>query len=68
MIAWTAIIQAHSSYGQARVALQLFQQMKEASVSPIEKTYAYVLSVIANLASMHEGQCIHNGLMVFLQS
>jgi pentatricopeptide repeat protein len=64
ILAWTAIIKAHNIHGQTQEALQLFHEMQEAGVLPDEYTYSCILSVIADLASLHEGQHIHTQLMV----
>jgi pentatricopeptide repeat protein len=64
ILVWTAMIKALNMHGQAHEALQLFHEMQEAGVSPDEYTYSCILSVIADLANLPEGQHIHNQLMV----
>jgi pentatricopeptide repeat protein len=61
---WTTIIQAHNSHGNAKEGLRLFHEMKQEGVTPDEYTFASILSVIAELGNLKEGQHIHSQLMV----
>lgn len=61
---WTTIIQAHNNNGETKEALQLFHKMKTEGISPDEYTFASILSVIADLGNLQEGQYIHSQLMV----
>ncbi|XP_051126729.1 pentatricopeptide repeat-containing protein At2g37310 [Andrographis paniculata] len=52
VIAWTAIISAYASHGDAKVALSLFEEMLKRGIKPDAVTYTAVLSA-----------CAHSGLV-----
>jgi pentatricopeptide repeat protein len=66
VITWTAIIRAYNIHEQGQEALQLFHEMQESGVVPNEYTYSSILSTIADLTNLQEGQQIHTQLMVIL--
>jgi pentatricopeptide repeat protein len=64
---WTAIIRAHNVHGQGQQSLKLFHEMQESGVVPDEYMYTLMLSVIADLTNLQEGQQIHTQMKVMVQ-
>jgi pentatricopeptide repeat protein len=67
VVTWGVIIQAYSMHGQGQEALQLFHEMQESGFSPNEHTYLLILTVIADLGNLQEGQQLHTQLKVLVK-
>lgn len=63
-VVYTSMIQAHNIHGQTLEALALYHKMQDTGIPPNQHTYATVLSTIADLYILLEGQRIHVQLMV----
>jgi pentatricopeptide repeat protein len=67
VVTWGVIIRAYSIHGQGQEALQLFHEMQESGSSPNEHIYLSILSVIADLGNLQEGQQLHAQLKVLVK-
>ena len=67
VVTWTSIIQACNICGQDQEALKLFHEMNQSGVTPNEYTYSSILSVIADLRNLQEGQKVYTQLKVILK-
>lgn len=60
VVTWTTMISGHLQDGQSEEALKFFSEMQAAdNVKPNEGTFVSVLGACSNLASLCEGQQIH---------
>ncbi|KAK1409092.1 hypothetical protein QVD17_35617 [Tagetes erecta] len=55
VISWTSIITGFAKHGQAKSALEVFEQMLGAGVKPNEVTYIAVLSACSHAGMVNEG-------------
>ncbi|KAJ8445688.1 hypothetical protein Cgig2_026015 [Carnegiea gigantea] len=60
VISWNAMISGYSQNNQPKEALDLFHDMLEGGVAPIEATLVCVLSACAQAGCFNLGQWIHN--------
>ncbi|KAH0973459.1 hypothetical protein GBA52_025615 [Prunus armeniaca] len=62
-VPWTAIISAYVQNGLHVEALELFNEMRRANVSPDQATFASILRASANLASLSLGKQLHSSVI-----
>jgi pentatricopeptide repeat protein len=60
LVTWNAIIAGHVQNGHAKEALELFHQMQLVDMKPNSVTMLSVLPACADLASLQQGNWIHN--------
>eukprot|EP01018_Ginkgo_biloba_P008465 Gb_26313 [translate_table: standard] len=63
LVSWNSMIAGYTQNGYFTEALKLFQQMQLMCVKPNPDAFASVLSACANLAALHEGKKIHEGIV-----
>jgi pentatricopeptide repeat protein len=61
---WAAIIQGCRINKRTNEAWELFQEMERDQVVPNEITFSTILSILAEMTNLHEGQRIYRQLMV----
>eukprot|EP01018_Ginkgo_biloba_P031723 Gb_04385 [translate_table: standard] len=63
VVSWNAMIAGYAQNGYFDEALKLFQQMQQTGLKPVSDTFASVLPVCANLASLERGKEIHEDII-----
>eukprot|EP01018_Ginkgo_biloba_P032084 Gb_05882 [translate_table: standard] len=63
VISWNAVISGYAQNGHGEESLKLLQQMQSAGVKSNSETFAIVLPVCANLASLEQGKEIHEAII-----
>ncbi|XP_043722578.1 pentatricopeptide repeat-containing protein At4g39952, mitochondrial [Telopea speciosissima] len=58
VISWNVIISGYGIHGEAKSAIEIFQQMEESGVEPNELTFLAVLSACAHAGLVEEGKYI----------
>ena len=58
------MIQAHQVHGQGDKAVKLFEEMYTAGIAPNESTFSIILSIVATMSDLNQGQKIHMLLKV----
>lgn len=53
---WTTMLRSYASYGQGRMAIEVFNRMKEETVAPNEITLVAVLSACSHSGLISEGE------------
>ncbi|KAJ0967555.1 hypothetical protein J5N97_024472 [Dioscorea zingiberensis] len=59
-VAWNSIITGYAQNGLENEALDLFREMRREGVKPTRSTLGSVLSAIANLMAIDQGQIVHS--------
>ncbi|KAF8394262.1 hypothetical protein HHK36_020469 [Tetracentron sinense] len=60
VVAWNVMISGHAKSGYEVEAIKFFQYMREAGIKSTRSTLGSVLSVIASLAILRQGQQVHS--------
>ena len=63
-VSWTSMIAGYTRHGLASVALELFWKMQHNAVAPNEVTFANALTASSLIASLEEGQLIHDMVLI----
>ncbi|KAL6073169.1 Chlororespiratory reduction 2 [Balamuthia mandrillaris] len=63
VVTWTSMIVAEIQCGNGKEALELFQQMQQAGVSPNSFTYTSVLKACGSIADLETGKQVHAQLL-----
>ncbi|KAH7691089.1 TPR-like protein [Dioscorea alata] len=58
-VAWNSIISGYAQNGHEDEALELFREMRGKGVKPTRSTLGSLLSAIANLMAIYQGQQVH---------
>ncbi|XP_052197696.1 pentatricopeptide repeat-containing protein At4g39952, mitochondrial [Diospyros lotus] len=58
VISWNVMISAYGVHGDAKSALEIFQQMERSDVKPNELTFLAVLSACTHAGLVQEGKCL----------
>eukprot|EP01018_Ginkgo_biloba_P020813 Gb_00194 [translate_table: standard] len=60
VVSWNAMITGYAQTGHSSEALELFNQMQLACVTPNSVTMLSVLQACSSLGALQQGKCIHN--------
>ncbi|KAJ7534651.1 hypothetical protein O6H91_13G104200 [Diphasiastrum complanatum] len=59
VFSWTAIISAYANHGQGEEAINLFQQMQQAGITPNKVGFVVVLKACTRIPSLQQGKKFH---------
>lgn len=57
--AWTSLIRQHTKCGQGKLALKLYEDMRQVGVEPSSRTFVALLQACCSLHDLERARCIH---------